>query len=81
MDLKNAMNQLTLLQMNLLHENRISVKTELNILTSEVTQIPLDDVTEISILMIFELNDSEMLDKIVRQFDVFTAYLDSVCKI
>ena len=75
MDLKNAIKQLTLLQMNLVHEN------ELNILTSEVKQIPLDDVTEISISMVFELIDPEKLDEIVQQFDVFTAYLDSVCEI
>ncbi len=74
-DLNNAMNQLTLLLANLLREDG------LNILSIEATQIPSDDDTEISILIVFELNDPEMLDKIVQQFDVFTAYLDSVCKI
>jgi hypothetical protein len=69
------MNQLTLLLANLLREDG------LNILSIEATQIPSDDDTEISILIVFELNDPEMLDKIVQQFDVFTAYLDSVCKI
>ncbi len=75
MDLKNAIKQLKLLQINLLHED------ELNISILDVTQIPLANDTEISILLVFELNNSEMLDKIVQQFKVFTAYLDSICQI
>jgi hypothetical protein len=75
MDLKNAMNQLALLQIDLLREDG------LNILSLEATQIPIDDDNEISISMEFELNDPEMLEKIVQHFAVFTAYLDGECKI
>jgi hypothetical protein len=64
------MNQLALLQINLLHED------ELDIIFFEA-QIPSDNDTEISILLKFELNNLEILDKIVEQFDVFTAYFDS----
>jgi hypothetical protein len=67
----DAMKQLAHLQLNLLHEG------ELKILSLEATQLPSDDDTEISILFVFELNNPEILDKIVEQFDVFTAYLDS----
>jgi hypothetical protein len=75
MDLKNAMNQLALLQIDLLREDG------LNILSLEATQIPIDDDNEISISIVFKLNDPEMLATIVQHFAVFTALLDSVCKI
>ena len=65
------MNQLTLLQTYLLHED------ELDILFFEA-QIPSDYDTEISILLVFELNNPEILDRIVEEFDVFTAYLNSL---
>ncbi len=71
-DFKNAMNQLTLLQANLLRED------ELDILSLEATKIQCDNHVEISILFVFELNNPEILDEIVEQFDMFTAYLDSI---
>jgi hypothetical protein len=71
-DCKNAMNQMALLQINLLHEDG------LNILVLEAKQIPSDNHTEISISFIFELNNRDILAKIVEKFDVFILYLDSL---
>jgi hypothetical protein len=73
-DFKNAMNQLTLLQASLLREE------ELNILVLEATQIPRYNHTEISILLVFELKNHNILDKIVTEFNVFTSFLDSLSR-
>jgi hypothetical protein len=73
-DFKNAMNQLILLQTSLLREE------ELNILVLEATQIPRNNHTEISILLVFELKNHNILDKIVTEFNVFTSFLDSLSR-
>ncbi len=65
------MKQLQLLRINLLNEDKLKIL---------FLKIRCDKHLEISILFVFELNNPEILDKIVDQFDVFTAYLDSISR-
>jgi hypothetical protein len=66
------MNQLKVLRTNLLNEDTVEF------LFLEVTKIKCDNHCEISILFEFELNNPEILDMIVEQFDVLTSYLDNL---
>jgi hypothetical protein len=70
-DVNNAIKQLKLILISLLQED------ELNVLFFEAP-VPSDDQVEISISLAFEVKNRNILDRIVKEFDVFTAYLDSI---
>ncbi len=72
-DRKNAMIQLNHLHSSLLHEDGLDV------LHLEATRVvPSNYQSEICISLVFEVNNLILVDKIVDQFNAFTAYLDSI---
>src|SRR5271154_2581969 len=67
-DLRNARKQFNLLQNTLLCDDDL-------IIYSAACDI---DINELSISLVFQLNNPEMIGDIVKQFDEFTVYLDSI---
>jgi hypothetical protein len=73
-DFKNAMNYFMFFRVNLLNDS------DLKVIFLKITKILRDKNFKISILFVFELNNPGILDKIVKQFDEFTTYLDSLSR-
>jgi hypothetical protein len=71
-DVKNAMRQLNLLHNILLGED------DLEITYPQVAKKPSDNAFEILISWEFNVNNLEMLDKIIFKFDEFTDFLDTM---
>jgi hypothetical protein len=70
-DFNNAMKQLQFFRINLINEVKLKIL---------FLKLRCDNHVKMSILFVFELNNPEVLDKIVQQFDVFTAYLDTLSR-
>jgi hypothetical protein len=72
---RNALKQLNILHKKLLDDD------DLEISYPQFAKTPSDNVFNIMISWEFNVNNPEMLNKIVDQFDVFTAFLNTIAKI